>query len=217
MRVLVACEFSGVVRDAFARRGHDAWSCDILPTEKPGNHIQGDAVKVLRDGWDLLIAHPPCTFLSYAANHVWNAPGRAEKREEAMQFFMEFINAPIEKICVENPVGYPIRAFRKYDQIIHPYYFGDRHLKRTCLWLKGLPKLWYWKHDDLFGSRTMTDYPEPLYVHERKPGRNYKGGEIKKRYFTDAKAIVNGDKVAGAHERSRTFSGIAEAMAEQWS
>ena len=216
MRILVACEFSGVIRQAFAANGHDAWSCDLLPSETPGNHIQGDVLAVLNDNWDLMIAHPPCTYLSHAANRVWNALGRAEKRHEAFEFFMNLVNAPIEKICIENPVGYPNSAYRKPDQVLHPYYFGERQLKRTCLWLKNLPPLWHWKEDDLFGKRTMTDYPEPLYIHERKPSKNYTGGEVKKRYFTDAKKIVNGNKVDAAHERSRSFVSIARAMAEQW-
>jgi hypothetical protein len=223
MRVLVACEFSGRVRDAFARRGHDAWSCDILPSETPGNHILGDALQVLGDGWDLLIAHPPCTYLSNAGIGFFNvekygakAVERMAKRQDAMDFFMKLYNAPIDRVCVENPVGYPNSFFRKPDQVIHPYFFGERHLKRTCLWLRNLPPLWFWMEDDLFGTRTATEYPEPLHVHERKPGRHYKGGEVKKRYFTDAKAIVNGTKINASHERSRTFPAIAEAMAAQW-
>lgn len=192
MRVLVACEFSGVVRDAFARRGHDAWSCDILPTEKPGNHIQGDAVKVLRDGWDLLIAHPPCTYLSYAGLGRWNKPGRAEQREEAMMFFMQFINAPIKKIAVENPRGYPQKAYRKPDQVIQPFYFGHDARKLTCLWLKNLPPLWF---------TGVRETPKPVFV----------DGSGKARHFTDA--LTGKDR---QHERSRTFPGIAQAMAEQW-
>lgn len=224
MRVLIACEFSGRVRDAFARRGWDAWSCDVLPSETPGNHIQGDALQVLGDGWDLMIAHPPCTYLSNAGIGFFNeekwgekARERKAKRQAAMEFFLALYNAPIHRVCVENPVGYPNSFFRKPDQVVHPYYFGERHLKRTCLWLKNLPPLWFWKEDDLFGKRTTTDYPEPLYIHERRPGKHYNGGETKKRYFTDAKAFVNGNKIVSAHERSRTFPAIAEAMAEQWS
>ena len=125
LRVLVACEFSGIVREAFKVRGHDAWSCDLLPTEIPGQHIQGDVLEHLEDGWDMMIAHPPCTYLSYVGMRHWNKPGRAEKRVEAMQFFMRFIRANIPRICVENPLGYPSQVFRAPDQIIHPYYFGD--------------------------------------------------------------------------------------------
>lgn len=202
MKVLVACEFSGITREAFKAQGHDAWSCDLLPTEIPGNHYQGDVTKIINDGWDLLIAHPPCTYLSYAANHVWNVPGRAELREQAMEFFMMFVNAPIEKIAIENPVGYPGKVYRKPDQIIHPFYFGDRQLKRTCLWLKNLPKLWWWKQDDLFGKRTATEYPEPVYATQRADGT------VKLRHFTEA--------AHGGHKRSYSFSAIADAMAKQW-
>jgi hypothetical protein len=201
MKILVACEFSGRVRDAFTRRGFDAWSCDILPSETPGKHIQGDVRKILNDGWDLMIAHPPCTYLSYAGLRYWNVPGRKELRQEAMQFFMEMVNAPIEKICVENPVGYPNTVYRKPDQVIHPYYFGDPFLKKTCLWLKNLPKLWYWKIDDLFGKQTMSEFPEPIYATPRSDGTT------KLRHFTEA---MHGK------ERSITFPGIADAMAEQW-
>ena len=200
MKVLVACEFSGVVRDAFIRGGHEAMSCDLLPTDVLGPHYKGDVMDIIGAGWDLMIAHPPCTFLSRAANQVWNAPGRADKRQEAFEFFMMFVNAPIAKICIENPVGYANTAYRKPDQIIHPYYFGERHLKKTCLWLSGLPKIWYWPVDDLFGKRTMTDYPEPIYI-DKTPRK-------KKRYFTDA--------AHGGHARSRSFDGIAQAMAQQW-
>lgn len=211
MKVLVACEFSGTVREAFRALGHNAWSCDLLPTEIPGQHIQGDVLKVLNQGWDLMIAHPPCEYLTYAANRVWNQPGRAQKRRKAAMFFYDLYSAPIPHIAVENPVGWMNTVFRKPDQIIHPYFFGDRQLKKTCLWLKGLQPLWFWKEDDLFGRQTITEYPEPLYVHERKPSKNYKGGEIKKRYFVDHKGSLDN------LERSRTFPAIARAMAEQWS
>ena len=192
MKVLIACEFSGVVREAFAQRGHDALSCDLLPTEIPGQHIQGDVLDLLDEGWDLMIAHPPCTYLSYAGNHVWNKPGRAEKREEAMQFFLSLYNAPIEQICVENPVGYPNTVFRKPDQIIHPFHFGEPYKKRTCLWLKNLPIL---EH----GNEVEAT---PLYY--RKTGK----ATGKKIHYTEG---IHGNKC-----RSRTFTGIANAMVEQW-
>lgn len=202
MKVLIACEFSGIVRDAFAARGHDAWSCDLLPTEKPGNHIRGDVLKILDDGWDLMIAHPPCTFLSYAATRVWNAVGRKENREKALEFFLKLYNASIPKICIENPRGYPMVAFRKADQIIQPYWFGDRQIKTTCLWLKNLPCLAHFEQDTLMGNKkTHTKRPEPLYF---KPDGT-------PRYFDE--------KVSGknrAHERSRFWPSIAKAMAEQW-
>ncbi|WP_223847228.1 hypothetical protein [Hymenobacter montanus] len=116
MRVLVACEYSGIVRDAFLAAGHDALSCDLLPTENPGPHHQGDVRELLREGWDLMIAHPPCRYLSYAGTRHWNAPGRAEKREEALKFMRELYHAPIEFVAVENPKGYLGQAFRPADQ-----------------------------------------------------------------------------------------------------
>lgn len=200
MRVLIACEFSGIVRDAFIARGHNAMSCDLLPTERSGPHYQGDVMDILNNDWDLMIAHPPCTYLSYAGNKYWNTPGRAEKRQAAFEFFVSLANAPIPKICIENPVGLINSAYRKPDQVIHPYFFGERQLKKTCLWLKNLPKLWYWPIDDMFGSRTMTEYPEATRI-DNTP-------RCKKRYFTDA----NRDQ----KKRSKTFSSIAEAMAKQW-
>lgn len=191
MRVLVACEFSGTVREAFAKLGHDAWSCDLLPTEIPSDkHIQGDVTPLLNEHWDLLIAHPPCTYLSYAATKYWNQPGREELRQEAMKFFMLFINAPFKYVCVENPVGLPNTIYRKPDQIIHPYYWGEPHKKRTCLWLKNLPKLKY--------DKEKIVEPEPIYID--KTG--------KKRYFTDANH--------GGKTRSVTFKCVAEQFALQW-
>ncbi len=194
MRVLVACEFSGRVRDAFAQQGCDAWSCDLLPSETPGNHIQGDVLKILNDGWDLMVAHPPCIFLSYAGMGHWNKPGRAEKREEAMRFFMKLINAPIQKIAVENPKGYPEKVYRKPDQIIQPYFFGDREMKRTGLWLKNLPPLMF---------TGVLEKPKPMSI----------SPDGHPRYFTDGQP---GNKNR-QRNRSRTFPGIAKAMAEQWS
>ncbi len=161
MKVLIACEYSGTVRDAFTARGHDAWSCDLLPTESPGNHYQGSVFDIIRNGWDLMIAHPPCTYLSYAATKYWNTPGRANKRIEALKFFNRVINARIQKICIENPLGCADAIIRKHDQIIDPYYFGDAHKKRTCLWLKNLPPLQYSLTNTLFEQATGTQKPPP--------------------------------------------------------
>ena len=177
MKILIACEYSGRVREAFARLGHDAWSCDLLPTEIPGNHLQCDVLEVIdSQKWDMMIAHPPCTYLSYAGMASWNAPGREEKRQEALEFFMKLVNALIPKICVENPVGWPNQKYRRPDQIIHPYYFGERQLKRTCLWLKGLPKIWFWERDDLFGAKTITEYPEATIIQKRRSSGRIKKG-----------------------------------------
>jgi len=207
MRVLVACEYSATVRDAFMRKGHDAWSCDMLESEKGGKHITGDVLGILRDGWDLMVAHPPCQYLSYSARRVWHAPGRAEKREEALKFFIALMEAPIEKICVENPLGLPCQAYRRPDQTIHPYYFGDRVMKRTCLWLKNLAPLIWREHDELFGPRTATEVPAPVRI--QASGVNWG----KAMHFTEA---MKGSGMNRAKERARFFPGIAAAMAEQW-
>lgn len=189
MKVLVACEFSGTVRDAFIKRGHDAMSCDLLPTESQGNHYQGDVLDILNNGFDLMIAHPPCTYISNMSNCRINEIGRRELRRKGMEFFMRMINAPITKICVENPRGLPEREYRKPDQIIHPYHFGHAASKATCLWLKGLPPL---KHTRIV-----------------EPERKWDG----KRWRT----WVDTCKKHDGKFRSVTFQGIAEAMAEQWS
>ncbi len=203
MKILIACEFSGIVRDAFIAQGHDAMSCDLLPTEKPGPHYQGNVFDIIHYDWDLMIAHPPCTYLSYAANRVWNNPGRAKKREKALQFFLSFYNADIEKICIENPMGYPNTAFRKPDQIIHPYYFGGHDLKRTCLWLKNLPPLIHCIENELFYNKTHSKKPDPIYI-------SPKG---KKEYFT---TMGNFEGKNRAKKRAKTFQCIAAAMAAQW-
>ena len=190
MRVLVACEFSGIVRDAFAARGHDAWSCDIIATEKEGNHFHANVFEYIYRDWDLVIAHPPCTYLSFASRPIWNTPGRAEKRREAMQFFMAIWGCPCPRLCIENPLGVPNSEFRKPDQIINPFNFGHPERKRTCLWLRGLPPL----------IHTMEVSPElPDKVNHRGRGEywHHRGKR-------------------DGHSRSRTFQGIADAMAEQW-
>jgi hypothetical protein len=139
MRVLVACEFSGVVRDAFATNGHDAWSCDLLPSERPGNHIQGCALSALRDEWDLLIAHPPCTHLSVSGARWFK--DKTKEQRQAIVFFMQLALASVPRVCVENPVSVMSSAWRKPDQIIQPWQFGHGETKATCLWLRGLPLL----------------------------------------------------------------------------
>lgn len=200
MNVLIACERSGRVRDAFAARGHNAWSCDLVESESPGHHIIGDALQVIEWGcWDLLVGHPPCRTLSYAGMAHWNKPGRAEEREAAMAFFMALVNAPIPKIAIENPRGLPHQAYRKPDQVIHPYMFGDPFMKRTSLWLKGLPKLWWWDKPGSFFEITATDIPAPASIDRSG----------KKRYFVDS---LTRDPV----DRARTFPSVAAAMAAQW-
>ena len=141
MKVLIACEFSGVVRDAFRALGHDAMSCDLLPTERPGPHYQGDVRDVLMPGrWDLMIAHPPCTHLAVSGARWFKAKGKAVQ-DEALDFVRMLLAAPVPHIALENPVGIISSRVRKPDQIIQPWQFGHPESKATCLWLKGLPKL----------------------------------------------------------------------------
>lgn len=191
LRVLVACEFSGVVREAFAARGHDAWSCDLLPSERPGNHIQGDVMDVLGAGWDLMVAHPPCTFLTYAGMSKWNAPGRKEEREAALRFFLALYQCPIQSVAVENPRGFPCKEFRRPDQQVNPFDFGEFERKRVCLWLKNLPPL-------MLGPLAVV---KPRVTYIKSNGRQYNG------YFHQGKS---------GKARSRFFPSIAAAMAEQW-
>ena len=141
MKVLVACEFSGIVRDAFIKRGHDAVSCDLLPTEKPGPHFQADVLGLLDEGWDLMIAHPPCTHLAVSGAR-WFKQKRADGRQQkAIDFFVSLMESPIDKICVENPVSIMSSVYRGPDQYIQPWQFGHGETKKTCLWLLGLPNL----------------------------------------------------------------------------
>lgn len=139
MKVLIACEYSGLVRDAFKVKGHDAWSCDLLPTELPGQHIQGDVLTILNNGWDLMIAHPPCTHLAVSGAR-WFKDKKVEQ-QEALEFVTKLMSAPIEKIAIENPISIISSKIRKPDQIIQPWQFGHGETKATCLWLKGLPLL----------------------------------------------------------------------------
>jgi len=202
MKILVACEFSQIVTQAFRLRGHEAYSCDLLPTEgNPDWHFQCDVLEILSNGWDLMIAHPPCTYTSYAGMSVWNEPGRVFKRLEALNFFAQLWEAPIEKICIENPKGCASPIIAKYSQEIQPYYWGDEHIKTTWLWLKNLPKLKYTISNTLFENKNTSERPQAISIDNTK--RN------KKRYFVDA-------KIRNSLESSRFWPGIAKAMAEQW-
>lgn len=206
MKVLVACEESQTVTKAFRALGHEAYSCDVQECSggHPEWHIMGDALDVAyNQPWDLMIAHPPCTYLTNAGIRWFDeekygdkARERKKLRLEAFDFFMSLMNAPIDKIACENPVGWVNSHYRKPDQIIHPYHFGDPESKRTCLWLKNLPTL---EH---------TDVVEPTIHAYYKNGRN-KGKPI---YWCDYKRA--GEE--RGKERSKTFQGIADAMADQW-
>jgi hypothetical protein len=199
MRALIAGEKSGIIRDEFEKKGWDSWSCDLQPTEMPGKHYQGNALDLLSGKWDLLIAHPPCQFLSYAGNRWAEDPKRKMPTEDSLLLFRRFTDCNIPLKCVENPVGLPGNRYRKPTQIIHPYYFGDRQLKRTCLWLFGLPKLYHFPKPTFWSKQTHTEKPEPYY--KRK---------------SDGKAIHFTEAVHGEAARSQTFPGIARAMADQW-
>ena len=190
MRVLVACEFSGVVRDAFIERGHDAVSCDILPTEQPGPHIQGDVLEILDEGWDLMIAHPPCTHLAVSGARWFK--DKLEEQKEALDFVRVLLDAPIPMIALENPVSVISTQIRKPDQIVQPYWFGDEATKTTCLWLKNLPPL---EPTDMVGKGER---------HITKSGRS-----LPKWYNLPPSP----DR---AKIRSATFVGFAKAMAGQW-
>ena len=196
MRILIACESSGAVRDAFIRAGHYAASCDLLPSESPlGDHYQCDVTEILDHGWDLLIAHPPCTYLSVSGMH-WTTRGLRDPKltEDALDFVRLFMDAPIERIAIENPVSVISSRIRKPDQIIQPWQFGHDASKKTCLWLKGLPLL------------KPTQMVEPRIVNGKQRWANQTdSGQNKLPPSKDRWKL-----------RSKTYEGIADAMAAQW-
>lgn len=201
MRVLVACEFSGTVRDAFIRGGHDAMSCDIIPTDVPGPHYQGDMFDIVNDGWDLMIAFPPCTHLAVSGAKHFAQKRLDGRQQQGIDFFMKVVNVDIPKVAIENPVGIMSRLYKKPDQIIQPWHFGHEAQKTTCLWLKNLPLL---NHTNVVGKGDFYISP--------------KGKKLPSWY---GDAAVNGKKIAyGSDEmkriRNKTFQGIADAMADQW-
>jgi len=181
LRVLVGCEYSGTVRDAFAAKGHDAWSCDLLPSETEGQHIQGDVLEVLGEGWDLMIGHPPCTHLAVSGARWFKE--KLQQQTEALEFVLKLMNAPIRHIAIENPVSIISSRIRPPDQIIQPYQFGHGEMKTTCLWLKNLPKL------------------KPTMIVSGREQRLWKLPPSEDRWML----------------RSKTYQGIADAMAAQWS
>jgi hypothetical protein len=196
VRILIACESSGVVRDAFRARGHFAMSCDLLSSEQPGPHHQGDVRELLNQEWDLLIAHPPCTYLSVSGMH-WTTRGLRDPKltEDALDFVRLFMGAPIDRIAIENPVSVISSRIRKPDQIIQPYQFGHDASKKTCLWLKGLPLL------------KPTQIIEPRIVNGKQRWANQTdSGQNKLPPSKDRWKL-----------RSKTYEGIADAMAMQWS
>ena len=195
MKILVACEYSGIVRDAFAARGHDAWSCDILDTESKGQHIKGDVLQHLNKGWQMMIAHPPCTHLATTSAR-WFVEGKKplHLRTEALSFVRTLMAAPIERICIENPVSVISSYIREADQMIHPYEFGHKEYKRTCLWLKNLPLL----------KATDNVYEETKNLPIKEKQKTW--------WIGDGKV----DRAIVQKKRSKFFTGIASAMADQW-
>lgn len=192
LKVLVACEYSGRVRDAFTKMGHFAMSCDLLPTDAPGLHYQGDVIDVLDQGWDLMIAHPPCTYLAVSGMH-WTTRGLRNPKltEDALDFVQRLMNAPVERIAIENPISVISSRIRKPDQIIQPWWFGHDASKKTCLWLKNLPPL---QPTDMLPGDAKT-----------RRGNQTESGQNKLPPSKDRWKI-----------RSKTYQGIADAMAAQW-
>jgi hypothetical protein len=207
-KILIACEYSGIVREAFKKQGLNAWSCDILPSDIPGQHIQGNVLEYLINDWDAMIGFPPCTFLTYAGMAFWEQPQRVLKRIAAANFFMKLFTAPIRFKALEQPQGIMNKIFRQPDQIIHPYYFNEPQMKRTGLYLHNLPPLKYNLIPTLFGPASACAPPKPIQTHIRK-----KTGQIKYRHFTDA---IENNHFKTGHQKSKTFPAIANAMAEQW-
>ncbi len=171
MRVLVACEFSGIVREAFKAKGHEAWSCDLLPTEIPGNHYQGDVFDIIGDGWDLMIAHPPCTYLAVSGARWWK--DKQQEQQEAIEFFMRLWYEPIPKMCIENPVGIMSTVYRPPDQYIQPWQFGHGETKKTGLWLFGLNHLQ--PTNIVEGREPKVHYASPGPDRWKERSRTYKG------------------------------------------
>lgn len=201
MRVLIACEFSGTVRDAFAKLGHDAMSCDLLPSDTPGKHYQGSVLDVINDRWDLMIAFPPCTHLACSGAKHFEQKRKDGRQQQGIDFFLSITNAPIEQIAIENPVGIMSKIYGKPNQIIQPWEFGHEAQKTTCLWLKNLPTL------------------QPTKIVGK--GEFYTSASGKKLPTWSHDVAINGKKLAyGSDEikkiRNKTFQGIADAMAQQW-
>lgn len=189
MNVLIACEFSGIIREAFTAQGHNAWSCDFLPTEIEGKHYKMDVSETLEDGWDLMIAHPPCDHLAVSGARWFKDKRKDGRQQAAIEFFLTLVRADMPKICVENPIGIMSTLYRKPDQIIQPWQFGHPEAKATCLWLRGLPKL----------------VPTNILTREGRWDNQTPSGQNKL-----------GPSPTRAQDRSRTYQGIANAMAEQW-
>jgi hypothetical protein len=189
MKILVACEFTGTVRDALIAKGHDAVSCDLLPSEKPGPHYTGNIFDIINDDWNMMIAFPPCTHLAVSGARHFKKKQEDGRQQEGIDFFLQIVNSKINKIAIENPVGIMSTIYRKPDQIIQPWMFGDSFQKTTCIWLKNLPKL------------------VPTNIVDKGEFVTFKSGKRMSKWYNTKQT---------GHERSKTFQGIANAMAKQW-
>lgn len=195
MKVLIACEFSGTVREAFRKLGHDSWSCDIVKSDDDSPyHIQDDVLKIINNEWDMMIAFPPCTHLAVSGAKHFAKKKEDGRQQQGIEFFMNLINADIPLIAVENPVGIMSTIYRKPDQIINPFEFGHNVSKKTCLWLKDLPKL---KATNLVDPGEYITFPSGKRMHKWYADKAF-GGEARQKV------------------RNKTFKGIADAMAQQW-
>lgn len=219
MRVLVACEFSGIVRDAFIAKGHDAMSCDLLPTEKPGPHYQGDVLNIIHDGWDMMIAHPPCTHLAVSGARWFK--NKQREQSEALKFVQILMNAGIPRIAIENPISIISSRIRKPDQIIQPWMFGHGETKATCLWLKNLPKLeptdvvvpeWAIRADGSVHLSAKGKKDNPTHFLTGRTARVLSGPQLDQ-WNRIHKEPPGPDRWKN---RSRTYRGISEAMANTW-
>lgn len=195
MKVLIACEFSGTVRDAFSKLGHDAWSCDLEPTQTEGNHHQGDMFHIVNDGWDLIIAHPPCTHLAVSGARHFEKKRADGRQQQGVDFFMRVVNIDVPRLAVENPIGIMSTIYRKPDQIIQPYEYGHGTTKATCLWLKGLPLL------------------KPTNIVDKGEVVTFASGKRMSKWFYESSHLPPKQR---ERMRNKTFQGIADAMAEQW-
>jgi len=206
VRVLIACEESQAVTKEFRRLGHEAFSCDIQECSggHPEWHYQQDVFEVINMGWDMMIAFPPCTHLAVSGAAWFEEKRRDGRQQQGIDFFLKIANSDIEKIAIENPVGIMSRFFRAPDQIIQPYYFGDKFSKTTCLWLKNLKKLAHFEDDDLFNKKTWVDKGEMI---------TFESGTVMPKWYADAWKLSPEER---SKARSKTFPGIAKAMAEQW-
>ncbi len=211
LRVLVACERSGRVRDAFRLSGHDAWSCDLVPCDNYGPHIQADAIETAYSRrWDLIIAHPPCTYLSRV--NVAYRRRHPELQAEAEAFALALFNAPADRVCVENPIGSLWTAIGKPHQVVHPWWFGDPYTKATCFWLRGLPRL-----SSMKGPDSQQSYPQSAAQCPEKGKRiRHRGVDDWWRWPTPEEVRSWTNVARSASKRSETFPGIAWAMAQQW-